>query len=94
MIQKRLTIDKLGAGGMVIHSVTTGNAALRVGPAYSCTPSTPSYQQAPENCRFFKRQSVPNGRMVNAAVSWALAMETLFPVARERDLLTRPVIPI
>jgi hypothetical protein len=41
MIQKRLTIDKLGTGGMVIHSVATGNATPRVNPAQSCHPVYP-----------------------------------------------------
>jgi len=40
-IHNRLTIDKLGTGGMVVHSVATGNAAPRVGPAHSCHPVYP-----------------------------------------------------
>jgi len=60
-IHNRLTIDNLGTGGMVVHSVATGNAAPRWSSPLLPPRTTPSYQQVPENSRYFERQSVPVG---------------------------------
>jgi hypothetical protein len=75
MIQKRLTIDRLGAGGMVIHDVLVGHwphidrqfSPATSPPLMSAGQPAASYQRAPEIARLDERQSVPVDRMVNAA---------------------------